>query len=93
MNNEVIHEAQSFKMRLEPSSLPTPGITGAGGLYKKLGLRHSHARTKQEIQKHEYLKTGLRSLISLRKVENMSHISLPNLLPLIIIDCSHYVIN
>ena len=44
-----------------------PALQEARGLYKKLGLRHPHARTKQELQKHEYLKTGLMSLVSLRK--------------------------
>ena len=61
-----------------------PALQGARDLYNKLGLRHPQARTNQEIQNHEYLKTGLRSLISLRKVENVSHISLINLLPFVI---------
>ena len=61
-----------------------PALQGARNLYNKLGLRHPHARTKQEIQKHEYLKTGLRSLIRLRIVESLTHISLINLLPLVI---------
>ena len=84
MNDKVMHEAQSYKMSLEPSSFPAAGITGARDLYNKLGLRHPHTRTKQVIQQHEYLKTGLRSLISLRIVESLTHISLINLLPLVI---------
>ena len=66
-----MHEAQTYKMSLEPSSFPAAALQGARDLYNKLGLRHPHARTKQEIQKHEYLKTGLRSLISLRIVEKL----------------------
>ena len=84
MNDKVMHEAQSYKMSLEPSSFPAAGITGSKGFYNKLGLRHPRARTKQVIQQHEYLKTGLRSLISLRIVESLTHISLINLLPLVI---------
>ena len=31
MNNKVMHEAQSYKMSLEPSSFPAAGITGSKG--------------------------------------------------------------
>ena len=84
MNDKVMHEAQSYKMSLESCHFQHPALQGARDRYKKLGLRHHQARTKQKIQKHEYLKTGLRSLKTLRKVGNMSHISLINLLPIVI---------
>ena len=84
MNDKVMHEAQSYKMSLELRHFQQPALQGARDLYNKLGLRHPHAHTKQEIQKHQYLKTGLRSLISLRIVESLTHISLINLLPLVI---------
>ena len=84
MNDKVMHEAQSYKMSLEASSTQSIALGRARGLHKKLCLIHPHHHTKQEIQKHEYLKTDSRSLISLRKVENMNHISPANLLPLVI---------
>ena len=79
-----MHEAYSYKMSLERSSFSATGLTGSKGSLKKQGLRHPDARTKQEIQKHEYPKTGLRSPTTLRKVGNKNHISLINLLPLVI---------
>ena len=84
MNDKVMHEAQSYKMSLEPSSFPAPGVTGARDLYNKVVLRHPHARTKREIQKHEYLKTSLRSPISQRIVESLTRISLINMFLLVI---------
>ena len=84
MNDKVMHEAQSYKMSLEASSVQSIALERARSLHKKLCHIHPHHRTKQEIQKNEYLKTDLRSLISLRKVENMNHISLKNLLQVVI---------
>ena len=31
MNSKVMHEAQNYKMSLEPTSFPAPGITGSKG--------------------------------------------------------------
>ena len=33
MNDEVTHEVRSYKMSLEPSSVPAPGITGSKGSF------------------------------------------------------------
>ena len=79
-------QAVALRRQVPPSCklMLIPALQGARDLYNKLGLRHPHAGNKQEIQKHEYLKTGLRSLISLRIVESLTHISLINLLPLVI---------
>ena len=35
MNAKVMHEAQSYKMSLEYSSFPAPGITGSEGSLQK----------------------------------------------------------
>ena len=85
MNDKVMHEAQSYKMSLEASSVHSIALGRARGLRKKLCLMHPHHRSKQEIQKHEHLKIDLRCLISLRKVENMNQISLVSLLALVIL--------
>ena len=54
MNDKVMQEAQSYKMSLRHSQ--HPALQGPNDRYNK----HPHARTKQELQMHEYLKTGLR---------------------------------
>ena len=45
-----------------------PALQGARDLYSKLGLRHPHDRTKQEIRRHEYLKK--RSKVSNKSKES-----------------------
>ena len=62
-----MHEAQNYKCAVNFCHFQQPALQGASDIYNKPGLRHPHARTKREIQKHEYPKTGLRSLISSRK--------------------------
>ena len=84
MNDKLMHGAQSYKMSLEPSSFPAAGFAGSKGF-----LQHTRSETSSHSHKardsdHHYLKTGLMSLISLRLVESLTHISLINLLPLVI---------
>ena len=51
MNDKVMHEAQNYKMSLEFSYFQQPALQRARDLYNKLGLRHNHARIKQEIKR------------------------------------------
>ena len=45
MSDEGMHEAQSYKMSQNLRHFQQSGLQGASVLYKKLCLRHSHART------------------------------------------------
>ena len=74
MFDKVIHEAQSYKMSLEPSSFLAAGITGSkGSLQQTRSEKSSRSRKTSEIQKQEYLKIRLRTLISLRIVKRLTH--------------------
>ena len=46
MNDEVIHEAQSYKMSLETSSFPAAGITGSKG-----SLQQTRSETSSRLHK------------------------------------------
>ena len=62
MNNKVMHEAQSYKMSLEPSSFPAAGITGSKG---------SLQQTRSETSSHSHKTSDSAARVS----ENRSKVS------------------
>ena len=84
MNNKVMHEAQSYKMNLEPSSVPAASITGSKGSLQQTRSETSSRSHKTRDSEARVSENRSRSLIILRIVESLTHISLINLLPLVI---------
>ena len=62
MNDKVMHEAQSYKMSLEPSSFPAAGITGSKG---------SLQQTRSETSSHSHKTSDSAARVS----ENRSKVS------------------
>ena len=53
MNDKIMNEVQSYKMSLEPLSLPGPSITGIkGSLHETRSETSSRSHKKQEFQKY-----------------------------------------
>ena len=84
INDKVMHEAQSYKMSLELSSFSAAGVTRSKRSLKQTRSETSSRSRKTRNSEARVLKTGLRSLISLGIVENLTHIIPINLLPLVI---------
>ena len=84
MNDKVRHEFQSYKMSLEASSVQSFALERAKGSSQEIRSETSSRLHKTRDSEARVSETDLKSLISLRKVENMNHISLVNLLPLVI---------
>ena len=65
MNDKVMHEAQSFKMSLEPSSFPAAGITGSKGSLQQ-------TRSETSSRSHKTKNSEARVSENRSKVSNKS---------------------
>ena len=66
MNNKVMHEAQSYKMSLVPSSFPAAGITGSRG-----SLQQARSETSSSL--HQTRDSESRVSENRSKVSNKSN--------------------
>ena len=79
-----MHEAQSYKMSLEPSSFPAPGITGSKESLQQIRSETSSCSHKTRDSEARVSENRSKVTDKSKKVDNVSHISLINLLPLVI---------
>ena len=84
MNDKVLHEAQSYKMSLEPFSFSAAGITESKGSLQQ--TRSETSSRSHKTRDSEARVSENRSKVSNNSKDsrNLTHICLINLLPLVI---------